>query len=59
MRSGFTSVARMLPEISIERITVSYWLGRRSSAAGRANATSPMTSASRKTNGGTWRRHSP
>ena len=55
-RSGSTSFARMLPETSMERITVSCWEGRRTTAAGRAMAAIMRASDSRKSSGGTWRR---
>ena len=56
MRLGLTSVARMLPETSIERITVSCCDGSVTTAAGRAIATSIRVNAARNSSGGTWRR---
>ena len=56
MRSGSTSFARMLPETSIDRMMVSCCEGSRTTAAGRATAAIMMTSATRKSSGGTWRR---
>ena len=55
-RVGFTSSARMLPETSIARITVSCCEGSVTSAAGRASATIISASAARKSAGGTCRR---
>src|SRR5260370_14038466 len=57
MRVGETSAARMLPEASIARITVSYWYGSVTTAAGLAMAISIEISASRKIRGGRWRRN--
>jgi hypothetical protein len=51
-RFGATSVARMLPETSSARITVSYWDGSVTTALGRAIATSIAMSASRNRSGG-------
>ena len=56
MRLGLTSVARMLPETSIARITVSCCDGSVTTAAGRATASSSSVSASRNSSGGTCRR---
>ncbi len=55
-RLGRTSVARMLPETSMARITVSWWEGSVTTALGRATARSIETSESRKRSGGRWRR---
>ncbi len=51
IRLGFTSVARMLPETSIARITVSCADGSVTTAAGRAIATSIRISAARNRSG--------
>ena len=56
IRLGFTSVARMLPETSIDRMTVSCCVGNVTTAAGRAMAISISASAIRKRIGGTCRR---
>ena len=56
MRLGLTSVARMLPETSIARITVSCCDGSVTTAAGRAIATSISARAPRNSSGGTCRR---
>ena len=56
MREGCTSVARMLPEMSIARMTVSCRDGSVTVAVGRATATSISATASRKRLGGMWRR---
>jgi hypothetical protein len=56
MRLGFTSVARMLPETSIDRITVSCCDGSVTTAAGRAMARIISVKAARNMSGGTWRR---
>jgi len=56
MRVGETSAARMLPEASMARITVSYWYGSVTTAAGLEMAISIEISARRKINGGIWRR---
>jgi len=56
IRVGAMSAARMLPEASIARITVSYWYGRLITDAGRAIATIISTSASSIRTGGKWRR---
>ena len=55
-RVGFTSSARMLPETSMARITVSCCDGSVIVVAGRASATSIRVSAPRSMSGGTWRR---
>jgi hypothetical protein len=55
-RLGSTSVARMLPEMSIARITVSCCVGSVMVVCGRASASSMAASASRKKAGGMWRR---
>jgi hypothetical protein len=55
-RVGLTSSARMLPETSIARMTMSCCEGRLITVAGRATASSMPTMASRKSSGGTWRR---
>ena len=52
MRSGCTSVARMLPETSMASMMVWSCEGRVITASGRAAASSRATSASRKRNGG-------
>ncbi len=55
-RLGLTSLARMLPETSIARITVSCCEGSVSTAAGRATARIISVSATRNSSGGTCRR---
>ena len=55
-RFGLTSTARMLPETSSARITVSFCDGRVTLETGRAAATSIAVTASRNSAGGTWRR---
>ena len=52
-RVGLTSVARMLPDTSIARITVSCADGSVTMASGRAIATSISASAARNRSGGT------
>jgi hypothetical protein len=59
MRSGATSVARMLPETSIASTIVSCCDGSRMIAAGRAAATSSAPIATSSSAGGRWRRHAP
>ena len=54
-RVGLTSVARMLPDTSIARITVSCCAGSVTVAAGRPTDTSSSAIASRKRAGGRWR----
>jgi hypothetical protein len=54
-RFGSTSVARMLPEMSIARITVSCCVGSVIVACGRAIARSMAASARKKSSGGMWR----
>jgi len=46
-RSGLMSVARMLPETSIARMTVPSWLGTFTTVIGRASATIMNASAMR------------
>ena len=58
-RFGSTSVARMLPETSIARMTVCWVLGSVRVAKGRAAASSIAVIASRNSTGGTWRRQAP
>jgi hypothetical protein len=57
MRDGSTSVARMLPETSIARMTVSWCAGSVITALGRAIAVSIAASAANRIAGGRWRRH--
>ena len=59
MRLGLTSVARMLPDTSIARITVSCCDGSVTTAAGRAIATIISVNEARYRSGGTWRRRRP
>ena len=56
MRLGFTSVARMLPDTSMARISVCWREGRVMVASGRAAASSIAAMASRNRMGGTCRR---
>ncbi len=56
-RLGCTSVARMLPETSIARMTVRCCEGSVTTAVGRAVASRSSVSARRNSDGGTWRRH--
>ena len=55
-RLGWTSVARMLPETSIARITVCCCDGSVTTAVGRAMPMINAASDSSSTAGGTWRR---
>ncbi len=55
-RVGLTSSARMLPETSSARITVSCCVGSDTVAAGRASASSMRVSAASSSAGGTCRR---
>jgi hypothetical protein len=55
-RSGSTSLARMLPETSMDRMTVSCCEGSCTTAAGRAMAVIMSARDSRKSSGGTCRR---
>ena len=57
MRLGWTSAARMLPDTSMARITVSCCEGSVTTAAGRAIAISINATAARNRNGGMWRRN--
>ena len=52
MRLGFTSVARMLPETSIDRMIVSCCDGSVTTAAGRAIAMIMSVNAARNRTGG-------
>jgi hypothetical protein len=56
IRLGFTSVARMLPETSIDRMIVSCCDGSMTTAAGRAMAMIISVNAARNKTGGIWRR---
>jgi hypothetical protein len=56
IRSGSTSLACMLRETSIARISVVYSVGNVTVALGRAAATRAAIVASRNSAGGTWRR---
>ena len=55
-RVGLTSSARMLPETSMARITVSCCEGSVTTAAGRASASSMTMKAASSSAGGRWRR---
>ncbi len=55
-RLGCTSLARMLPDTSMARMTVSFIDGSVTTAAGRATASSITMIDSRKRIGGIWRR---
>ncbi len=56
MRSGSTSVARMLPDTSMASMMVSCCDGRLITAIGRPAATSSAATASNISAGGKWRR---
>ena len=57
IRFGFMSSASIEPETSIARMTVPSWLGTATTACGRATPIDMKASASRKSAGGTCRRH--
>ena len=57
IRFGSTSAARMLPDTSMARMTVSRCEGRVTIAAGRAIAKSMTASPARRSRGGTCRRN--